>query len=124
MNSDILFGKKIKELRQQTGITLRSFCSTHGLDPGNHSKLERGKILPPKSREKLERLATYLRLQKNSDEWYDFFDTAAACNGNIPSDFLNDSELAKKLPLVFRTIRGERVDSEKLKKLAAIIRHA
>jgi len=65
-----------------------------------------------------------LNLQEGSDEWYDFFDDAAACNGTIPKYIMDDKELATKLPLVFRTIRGERVDPEKLEKLAEIIRQA
>lgn len=119
-----LFGQKFKELRQKTGLTLRKFCFNHNLDPGNYSKLERGRSLPPKSREKLERLAHYLNLQEGTDEWYDFFDRAAACSGTIPPYIMEDKKLSEKLPLVFRTIRGEKVDPEKLEKLADIIRRA
>jgi transcriptional regulator with XRE-family HTH domain len=116
MEPYVLFG--------QTGLTLRKFCLKHNLDPGNYSKLERGRISPPKSTEKLKELANYLNLTQESPEWYEFFDAAAACNGKIPSYILDDAELATKLPLVFRTIRGEKVDSEKLKELAEIIRRA
>ena len=124
MEPYILFGKRFKQLRQKTGKTLRQFCLEHNLDPGNYSKLERGKSLPPKSREKLEKLANFLNIEEGSDEWYNFFDDAAACSGTIPKYIMDDEELSVKLPLVFRTIRGERVDSEKLKQLAEIIRRA
>jgi transcriptional regulator with XRE-family HTH domain len=124
MEPYILFGKRFKQLRQKTGKTLRQFCLEHNLDPGNYSKLERGKSLPPKSREKLENLANFLNIEEGSDEWYNFFDDAAACSGTIPKYIMDDEELSVKLPLVFRTIRGERVDSEKLKQLAEIIRRA
>ena len=124
MEPYILFGKRFKQLRQKTGKTLRQFCLEHNLDPGNYSKLERGKSLPPKSREKLEKLANFLNIEEGSDEWYNFFDDAAACSGTIPKYIMDDEELSAKLPLVFRTIRGERVDSEKLKQLAEIIRRA
>lgn len=124
MEPYILFGKRFKQLRQKTGKTLRQFCLEHNLDPGNYSKLERGKSLPPKSREKLENLANFLNIEEGSDEWYNFFDDAAACSGTIPKYIMDDEELSVKLPLVFRTIRGERVDSKKLKQLAEIIRRA
>lgn len=124
MEPYILFGKRFKQLRQKTGKTLRQFCLEHNLDPGNYSKLERGKSLPPKSREKLENLANFLNIEEGSDEWYNFFDDAAACSGTIPKYIMDDEELSVKLPLVFRTIRGERVDSGKLKQLAEIIRRA
>jgi len=124
MEPYILFGKNFKQLRQKTHKTLRQFCLEHNLDPGNYSKLERGKSLPPKSREKLEKLASFLNLQEGSDEWYNFFDDAAACSGTIPKYIMDDKELSAKLPLVFRTIRGEKVDPGKLEKLAEIIRRA
>lgn len=124
MEPYILFGKRFKQLRQKTGKTLRQFCLEHNLDPGNYSKLERGKSLPPKSREKLKNLANFLNIEEGSDEWYNFFDDAAACSGTIPKYIMDDEELSVKLPLVFRTIRGERVDSKKLKQLAEIIRRA
>lgn len=124
MNPYALFGQTFKRLRQGTGLTLRKFCLTHNFDPGNYSKLERGRLSPPKSREKLEKLATCLNLEHGSDEWYDFFDTAAACNGTIPPHIMDDPDLSAKLPLIFRTIRGEKVDKEKLRILAEIIRQA
>ena len=124
MEPYILFGKHFKQLRQKTGKTLRQFCLEHNLDPGNYSKLERGKYLPPKSKEKLEKLASFLNLQEGSDEWYDFFDDAAACSGTIPKYIMDDKELSARLPLVFRTIRGEKIDPIKIDKLAEIIRRA
>jgi len=124
MEPYILFGKNFKQLRQKTGKTLRQFCLEHNLDPGNYSKLERGKSLPPKSREKLEKLAGFLNLREGTDEWYNFFDDAAACNGTVPNYIMDDVELATKLPLIFRTIRGEKIDPDKLEKLAEMIRRA
>lgn len=119
-----IFGELFKNHRKKTGMTLRKFCLTYGLDPGNYSKIERGRAKPPRSRKKLEELAGYFGLEKKGDDWYDFFDAAAACNGTIPDYILDDIELSKKLPLVFRTIRGEKVDPEKLEKLAELIRNA
>jgi len=122
MNSHALFGEKLSELRRRTGLTLRRFCMMHGLDPGNFSKMERGRLSPPASREKLEQLASFLQLDKGSDEWHGFFDLASACRGEIPSDMMSDAELVKKLPLVFRTLRGQRVEPEQLDLLADIIK--
>ena len=119
-----LFGNKFMELRKKAGFTLRQFCLTYNLDPGNYSKLERGKIPPPVSRDKLEELASYLKLEEGTNEWYEFFDLAATCNRRIPDYLTDDVQLAEKLPLVFRTLRGEKVPEDKLYELAELIRKA
>ncbi|MDH3997840.1 MAG: helix-turn-helix domain-containing protein [Desulfuromonadales bacterium] len=124
MGTDALqeFGEFFRSVRLASGQSLREFCHENGLDPGNISKLERGLLAPPKSREILETYAKALGLEKSSDDWFQFFDSAALCNGHIPVDFLNDSELISKLPIVFRTLRGQKVDEEKLEELADLIR--
>jgi transcriptional regulator with XRE-family HTH domain len=124
MSTFVSFGRFFKNLRIKRGLTLRSFCQEHGLDPGNVSKLERGLIPPPKSREVLEKYAVYLNLEIGTDEWYEFFDLAAACYGQIPPDVMDNPELAAKLPLIFRTLRGQEVPEEQLKDLAELIRRS
>lgn len=124
MENLTLFGKFFKELRQRSGQTLRQFCQEHNLDPGNISKIERGKIRPPTSHEILERYASYLKIEEGSDDWYNFFDYASACSGKIPADVMNDNKLVDKLPLIFRTLRGQKVPKEQLDDLAEFIRRA
>lgn len=119
-----IFGAFFKELRQRKGVTLRSFCLANGLDPGNVSKLERGFSAPPKSPDVLERYADLLGLTKGEDNWNKFFDLAAACSGQIPPDIMNDASLVAKLPLVFRTLRGQKVPEEQLDELAELIRRS
>jgi transcriptional regulator with XRE-family HTH domain len=119
-----LFGAFFKEMRARTGLPLRKFCLTHGVDPGNLSKIERGLLPPPASREKLGKYAAWLGLKEGTDEWYEFFDLAAACSGKIPPDVMSNAELVQKLPLVFRTLRGQKVPEEQLDELAELIRKA
>ncbi len=116
------FGEYFKAKRIEKGFTLREFCKKYGLDPGNISKLERGLLSPPASREKLEEYATFLGLKKGSDEWLEFFDRAAASRGELPKDFLDDDEVLKALPVIFRTIRGKKVSREMLNELIDKIR--
>lgn len=116
------FGAYFKELRLKTGLTLREFCLKHGLDPGNLSRLERGLVTPPQGREKLEEYAQFLGLKKGSDEWYQFFDLASTEAGRIPEDVLSDEEVVAKLPLLFRTLRGQKVPEDKLDELIRKIR--
>jgi transcriptional regulator with XRE-family HTH domain len=117
-----LFGNYFKGLRIKRRMTLRQFCEKFGFDAGNISKLERGLLPPPQSREKLEQYAQALGLKKGSTTWYDFFDLAAASRGQIPEEILANDKLVAKLPVLFRTLRGERVPEEKLDELIEAIR--
>jgi len=110
------FGTLVKDRRIALGKTLRQFCQEHGLDPGNMSKLERGLLPPPSAREKLEGLAKHLGLKSGSDAWYEFFDLAAAEAGRIPEDLTVEAVL-RKLPVLFRTLRGEKVSEAQLDRL-------
>lgn len=123
MKARPLFGDYFKQKRIEKGYTLREFCRRFDLDPGNISKLERGMLPPPESKEKLEQYARALGLKNGTDEWYQFFDLAAACKGVIPHELLEDEELVKSLPIIFRTFRSKKVSKktvdeliEKLKK--------
>lgn len=124
MEKEPLFGSFIKKKRKELGLTLRRFCTENGLDPGNMSRLERGLLPPPQGREKLERLARLLKLKKGSDEWYELFDLAAAEKGRIPEDILRDEDVVAKLPLLFRTLRGQKVPDGKLDELVRKIRES
>ena len=110
------FGEFFKERRISLGLTLREFCLKYGLDPGNISKLERG-LLPPPQHEKLVEYAKCLKIKKGSDEWYEFSDLAHSESGTIPDDILSDKEVVDKLPVLFRTLRGEKIPNRKLDQL-------
>lgn len=118
------FGEFFRAVRAEAGLSLREFCLENGFDPGNISRLERGLLPPPESRNKLEAYAKALRLKKGSDDWYTFFDLAAAERGRIPEDVLSDQALVEKLPVLFRTLRGQRVDEDSLDDLIDRIRRA
>ncbi len=116
------FGEYIKELRIRGGHTLRRFCELHGLDAGNYSKLERGLFPPPTGEEKMLELARAYGLKRGTDDWSTFFDLAAAAKGQVPKDLLSDEEVVDKLPVLFRTLRGEPVPEDKLDELIEFIR--
>lgn len=119
------FGERFAKLRrEQTGLSLREFCANSGLDAGNISRLERGRMAVPASREILERYASALGLEENTDEWVEFFDLAAAERGVIPAELLADDEVAAKLPMLFRTLRGDPVTEEQLQSVIDMIKRA
>jgi transcriptional regulator with XRE-family HTH domain len=114
----VLFGEYFKKKRLEIGKTLRQFCLENGLDPGNISKMERGILPPPQSREKLVHYAKCLGIVEGSDEWLEFFDIARTDAGRIPEELLADKNIVAKLPLVFRTIKGQKLTGEQLEKFA------
>lgn len=122
MKKSINFGSYFEQLRQAQGLTLRMFCKIAACDPANISRMERGLISPPKGREILEKYAAALNLVEGSDEWYQFFDLAAADQGIVPQDIMADAELVKVLPVFFRTLRGQKPTEEEMTKLAEKIR--
>jgi transcriptional regulator with XRE-family HTH domain len=113
-----LFGEYFKKRRMALGKTLRQFCVDNGLDAGNVSKIERGILPPPQSREKLEKYAECLAIKEGTDEWLEFFATARTDVGRIPDEILANKEIAAHLPLVFRTLKGQKLTGEQLEKLA------
>jgi len=124
VNAKIIFGEFFKAKRIEKGMTLRGFCKKFGLDPGNISKMERGLLPPPASREKLEMFARHLGLKKGSDDWIEFFDLASSCRGQLPEDLVNDAQVVKRLPLIFRTIRGKKISEKELDEFIDKIRKA
>jgi len=117
------FGAFFKKKRLELGLSLRQFCLEHGLDPGNLSKLERGRLSPPQH-DKLEEYARLLGIPEGSDDWYRFFDLAAAEAGRIPQDILSDEEVVEKLPILFRGLRGGKIPHGKLEELVRKVKGA
>ncbi len=72
---------------------------------------------PPQDREILSRYATALDVKEGSDEWYLFFDLAAADRGIIPQDIMDDDELVKELPAFFRTLRGQKPTEDEMRRV-------
>jgi transcriptional regulator with XRE-family HTH domain len=118
------FGEYFRELRARMDLPLRQFCIANGYDAGNISKLERGLLVPPTSEAKLRGYASALKIKEGSEEWITFFDLAAVSRREIPGDIMADEQLVSRLPLVFRTLRGQKVEEKDLDTLVEKIRKA
>lgn len=116
MNS---FGEYFKQKRIELGVSLREFCRNHGLDHGNISKLERGRLTPPQNDDLLNKYALYLQL--TADEQETFKELAKIGNKQIP-EYLSDEETLAKLPVFFRALRGTELTEDKLQNLIEMIR--
>jgi len=118
----LTYGEFFKEKRISLRKTLRQFCAENGLDPGNISRLERGLMPPPQGSDKLEEYARYLQIKKGSNDWYKFFDLARIEAGRIPDELLKDEAIVASLPILFRTLRGQKISERKLEKLVELIK--
>jgi transcriptional regulator with XRE-family HTH domain len=116
------FGLYIKNLRLGKGFTLREFCKKYGHDASNWSKIERGKNLPPADDSILEQWAQQLGLEKFSSDWYTFIDLAAVARGELPNDLREDENIVAKLPLFYRTLRGQKPTDKEMKNIAKLLK--
>ena len=117
------FGEFFKQKRISLGKTLRQFCQEHALDPGNTSKMERGRLPAPAAEEKLKEYAKHLNIKIGSTEWTKFKDLAAISAGKIPED-LKDKEILSRLPVFFRTMRDKKFSKKDLEELIKKIRES
>jgi len=115
------FGEIFRRKRILLGLTLRAFCERYHYDPGNISRLERNIISPTIDEKKLEGYATALKIPRESIEWTLFFDLAHTAKGSIPTDLKNNPEVNYFLPAFFRTVRGKKLDKEKIQKLLKLL---
>lgn len=122
LQSETAFGGLISRLRQGSAVPLRRFCREHGFDAGNYSKMERGLRPAPRNEATRQRIAQALGLPPGSDQWRSFMDLADLSVGEVPKDLLLDREVMAKMPMMFRTLRGEKMTRQQADDLAALIR--
>jgi transcriptional regulator with XRE-family HTH domain len=114
------FGEFVRSMRIKHRVTLREFCRQAHIDASNWSKIERGVLQPPKSKEVLNEIARILKLKEGSEEYYQLLDLAAI--SFIPKNLMEDSSVVDKLPVFFRTLRGQPPSREELEKLIKLMK--
>ncbi len=116
------FGKILKELRIQKGLTLRKASHLADYDPSNWSKIERGEIAPPSDERILRRWANVIGISRDTGKVQEFVDEAKIARGIIPRDILSQKNAVKYLPAFFRTVRNKKPSKEEIDKLIELIR--
>jgi transcriptional regulator with XRE-family HTH domain len=111
------FGPWVRKRRAELRLSLRKLAEETKLDPGNLSRYERGLLAAPQDEAILKRLANGLKLKQGTNEYQAFFDVAAASAGRLPRD-LQEPDIVKRMPLLFRAARRREFSREELKKLA------
>jgi transcriptional regulator with XRE-family HTH domain len=110
----VTFGEFIKIRRMERRITLRAFSEALGIDPANYSRIERGHLQPPSNPEKLTAIARHLGIVQDSEEYREMVRLAALGRGEIPPAILSDEAVLAKLPILFRTLEGDKIDEAAL----------
>ena len=98
-------------------MTLRQFCKQAKIDPSNWSKIERGLMDAPKSQEVLRSIADTLQL---SEEDVSTLRDLAMFEA-IPDHLKPEEKILEKLPVFFRTVRGDKPTKEELEKLIELL---
>lgn len=120
----VTFGETVRERRKELRLGLREFAQRAGMDPGNLSKIERGRLAPPQGQDLLIRLASALEWQQGTPEAIALADLAAVENGQLPVDVLGDEAVMAKIPILLRTVQNKQLPPEKLDELIEMIRDA
>lgn len=118
----MIFGQFIKEHRNKAGLSLREFCKRLEEDASNWSKVERGILSPPQDEEKLKKIAKFVHIKVNSEDWKTLKDYANIDAGKIPDYLMSDKEVLKALPVFFRTFGSVKPTREELLKFIEAIR--
>lgn len=116
------FGEYVKFLREEKRISLRKFCLEMEYDPSNWSKIERGMLPPPKSRQFLTRIGEVLGLNEESEEFYYLLDSAAVAH--VPAELIENEEFLEILPVLFRASRGDNPTNKELENLINLLKNS
>jgi hypothetical protein len=79
--------------------------------------MERGQLMPPSNQEKLGAFARELGIPHDGEEFREMIRLAALGRGAIPPAILSDEAVLARLPVLFRTLEGDRVDGDVLDEL-------
>jgi transcriptional regulator with XRE-family HTH domain len=118
------FGERVRGRREELRLGLRAFALRVGIDPGNLSKIERGRLSAPQSEDLLDRICRALEWEPDSEEASSLKDLAFAETGQIPDEVLADEVVMSKMPLLLRTVQNKQLEEEELDRLIELIRDA
>ncbi len=113
------FGEFVRNLRIKNSLTLREFCRYANIDPSNWSKIERGILTPPRSKLILQNIAKSLKIKEGTDD-YDTLHELAAID-YLPKELLRNQNIVDRLPVFFRTLRGDKPKREELEELVELL---
>lgn len=121
MNDD--FGELIQKRRAELRLSLRDCAVRANMDPGNLSRIERGRAAPPQDPDVLARIVESLELT-GTEQAQTLLDVASMQNGRIPHDILSNEEVMSALPVLLRTVNNKQLGAASIEKLIEMIKNA
>jgi transcriptional regulator with XRE-family HTH domain len=118
------FGVLLKQRRRERNLTLREFAARAGIDPGNLSKIERGRLDPPQDRGLLDRLCRALGYDLEDAHAKELRDLAAVEAGRIPHDILSNEAAMTRMPVLMRTVHERNLTGTEIDTIIEMIRAA
>ncbi len=121
--SKTTFGQMLKKLRlDEAGIGLRAFAAMIEMQPSNLSNIERDRIAPPASSQRLDCICDALGLADSDSRRAQLFDLAANAANRIPADVADAVRKQPGVPVLVRTVANKQLSEKKLRELAEYIK--
>lgn len=111
------WGEFVRGKRLAVGLGLRRFAELIDILPSNYNHMEKGRMAPPQSREKLDQIAEALGIGKGSADYHTLMDLAVANKDKLPADvegFAKENEL---VPALLRTLENRKMSKQEFEKL-------
>lgn len=118
MSSKLSFGEFLHQSRIKEKYGLRRFARDIGWQPSNLSNLEHGRLKPPVEKTTLITIAEILGFEEESENWKLLFDLSAKENKRIiPADIKDFLSGVEGIPVLFRTIKEQKIDENGIEKI-------
>lgn len=111
------WGEFVRKERLNAGHGLRRFAELIGILPSNYNHMEKGRMSPPQSKERLDQIAEVLDIEQGSRDYHTLMDLAVAGKNKLPADvdsYVKQNELA---PVLLRTLDNRKMSRRELEEL-------
>lgn len=119
-NSSLLFGKYVKQKREELGKTLRGFAAEVKISPAYLSDIENGRRNAP---ERFLKIFSEALNITGTEELYKFYDLAGVSQNGQHSDINEYIESVPHARLALRTAQGNNFSDEDWQRLIEIIKN-
>lgn len=116
-----MFGEFIKTERLRQNLSLREFCRLSGEDPSNWSKVERGMLVPPQEKDRVEHILAVLGIT-DANEAERLHEMAVVDAGSIPAYIMAEKDIVDNLPAFLRTLENVKPTKEEFMTLIEMLR--
>jgi transcriptional regulator with XRE-family HTH domain len=111
------WGEFVRKKRLEAGYGLREFASLIGIQPSNYNHMEKGRKVPPRSKEQLDRIAETLGIEPRSKDHEMLMDLAVKGTDKLPADVEEFAKHNEFVPALLRTLDNRKLSRKEFKGL-------